>query len=143
MNLSFQKLGGIEVPNIMEEMLVEVDDSVHVKLKPKRGMFFSIEDGYNNNIPMLRDNWDATFSGRGATKYEVLWKIKQLNEGARRTDLMKGMIGNNVVNSIKLQFQLRDESLLILDTYKSKLNPNTYKLLELQVMGALGYELGR
>ncbi|MBL1411567.1 TlpA family protein disulfide reductase, partial [Sphingobacterium faecale] len=43
----------------------------------------------------------------------------------------------------KLQFQLRDESLLILDTYKSKLNPNTYKLLELQVMGALGYELGR
>lgn len=143
MNLSYQKLSGINVPNILEEFLLEQGDSVDIYLSPKNGRFASIEEGYDGNIPMLKDNWNATFSGRGARKFEVLWTIKVFNDEARRQKLLKEMDKGNILNYVLLLNRMQSESLALLRSFEHEISQNAYDLLELQIKGQFGYELGK
>lgn len=142
-NISYQKVGDINEPNIMEEMLLEVGDSVHVYLKPKEGVFRASEDGYNGIIPRHDENWDASFSGRGSKKYEALWKIKLLNEIKRRQELENKLDGQHGVKALQVRNQVKEESMGLLEKYKPILTPKTYTLLEGQILGQLGYEFAK
>lgn len=143
MNLSYQKVGATNVHTVLQEMLLEIGDSVHMYLKPKEGVFLAFGDGYNGVIPRHEENWNASFSGRGAEKYEALWEIKHLNEQKRRGQLLDDMDGDFALNILKVRTQVKEESMALLEKYKPILKPKTYRLLEGQVLGQLGYEFGR
>lgn len=143
MNLAYQKVGVTNVHTILNEMLLEVGDSVHIYLQPKEGVFRAFEEGYNGIIPRHEENWNASFAGGGAEKYEALWKIKLLNEQKRREALANKLDGHHGVKALQVRIQIKEESMALLEKYKPILHPKTYRLLEGQVMGLLGYESGK
>lgn len=143
LRLSFQKRSGQPFPILLDEFLLEEGDNVTIHFSPKSGRYRSVEDGYEGNIPILYDTWNAEFHGVGADKFQLLWRVRLLNEHAGFDQILAGVDESDPNRTAILYQRLLVKALALLSAYKSKLNPDTYSLLEYQIRGHYGYELGR
>lgn len=143
LGLSFQKAGGQSFPIILDEFLVAEGDSVVIHLSPKKGRFRAMEEGYEGNIPILFDSWNAGFSGRGSAKFELLWWVKLLGEQAGGAELLVDVDRYNPNRTAILYQRLLAKSLEVLSEYKSRLQPESYFLLESHIRGHFSYKIVR
>lgn len=143
LNISYQKSSGNLTPFLMHEFLLEPEDRIHVNLTPRRGKYRSVEDGYDGNIPIILEAWDAHFTGIGSVKYNVLWQIKQIEEAESRNKIWKSL---QLEDPLNLVYQLKiiyDKSIEVLENHKTEMTPNAYNLLTAQVRGYFGVKMGR
>lgn len=143
LNLSYQTMGVQPLFYMMEEFLLERGDSIALELTPKVGVYRSVEAGYTSYIPIIKENWDARFSGRGAAKFQALWAIKILKERLNG-EKIEATLGNNIFTLapgiLKIQ---QEQAMEVLNYYQTQLSPENYRLLQAQVKGEFGEELGR
>jgi len=143
LGLSFQKLDGRPVHNILEGFLVKSGDSVDVYLSPRLGKIRSVSNGYDGGIPVLTENWNVRFDGKGAIKYTALWQALTSEHMENRNRILNRIGRTMTSTKLVLLYALQEESLKTLNTYKDNLPPDIYGVLEGQVRGKYGYEIGR
>lgn len=143
LNLDFQKTGVLLYFSLLDEFLFMEGDSVHIYLSPKKGSYRPSDGGYDGSIPMLMDNWEAEFKGRGAVKMELQWKIRALSENVRKTELLKSVTETYPTNYFALLYKLEEEALLLVEQYKAEIDSNSYAIIRKQVLGEFGYTIGR
>lgn len=143
LNLSFQKLGRRPIHNILEDFMMETGDDVLMYLSPRLGRVRSLPDGYDGNIPVLYENWAARFEGKGAVKYRASWHIAAVALWENQSKML-GTIENIVANrSIALQYALQEGALEVLKRFERELKTDIYVVLEGQVRGKYGMNIGR
>ncbi|MBL1411501.1 TlpA family protein disulfide reductase [Sphingobacterium faecale] len=143
MGLNFQKRGQTPFFTILDEFLLQPGDSVHIYLSPKKGSFRASEGGYDGDIPIVNESWDAKFSGRGASKYEALWKVKLLSEQDYNKKVMYTISSSYPTKLFDLHYKLQNEALDVLLNYKPTIESEIYDLFERQVRGQYGKNIGR
>lgn len=143
LNLSFQKKAKTPLSYLMDEFLLEAGDHVEIYLTPKKGHYRSVEVGYDGDIPIIMESWDARFSGIDSAKYQAQWDIKLLSESGTQLAFLKSPVTDKGFNRTAASDRLEEAAIRILDRYKSSITPLAYRLLTLQVKGGFGADLAR
>ncbi|MBL1410379.1 TlpA family protein disulfide reductase [Sphingobacterium faecale] len=142
-NISFQKSSATPMPYLMHDFLMEAGDSVSIHLSPRMGKYRSLQEGYDGDIPIIMEGWDAEFSGRGAAKYQVLWDKKRLCETQSKEAILGSLEKNNPLNILYMWNIINQKAMAKLDETRAELSPLAYMLLKAQIKGEFGLKSGR
>lgn len=76
LNLSYQKSRERALFGILKLYIVEPGDSIQIFLNPRKGE--NSFGHYDDGTPVVKKNWDISFSGHGSGKYKARWEVDEL-----------------------------------------------------------------
>ncbi|MEC3879325.1 hypothetical protein [Parapedobacter sp. 10938] len=140
LHLGYQRKKGKPAHGILTLLVIDPGDSVTLSLSPKRGVMRG--GGYDSGDPIMLANWECSFTGRGADKFNAAYAAYLMSAVAFNSPDVNP-IKNNPVKSLQWHLSRVDsldrEAHLRLDRYERSIRPATYRLMLADIHGLYGH----